>query len=312
MNKIVCGVDVSKDWLDAHVEPCGVASRFANDAGGIADLASFCAGHGTELVAMEASGSYERQAFLLLWQLGQPCAIANARNVRGFAESMGWLEKTDRIDAMAIARFALAKRLAPTPPPSLQSQRLQALVARLGQVVGDLTVNKQRRSSARDDWMRDSIDEAIAFLNRHKRALAAQIAAQIADDPLWAGLDRAIRSFKGLAGRSVGLILAQLPQIGLVSNKAIAKLAGLAPIANDSGKRQGAKHIRGGRAPVRSLLFLVAGIARKYDPDLAAFHEKLTAAGKPKMVVRVALARKLLVRLNARARIAREQLTNAT
>ena len=316
VNSIICGVDVSKNWLDAHVAAGpgerGEACRFANDADGIGALAAFCAGHGAELAVREASGGLERQAYLLLWQLGQPCALANARHVRAFAEAMGFAEKTDRIDAMVIARFALAKGIVAEPPPGPQSQRLQALVARLGQVIGDLTVNKQRRASARNAEMGDSLDELIAFLNRQKRSLTGEIASMIDDDPLWARLDQAIRSFKGLAGRSVGLLLAQLPQIGLVSNKAIAKLAGLAPIADDSGARHGQRHVRGGRAPVRSLLFLVADIARRYDPDLGAFHAKLSAAGKPKMVVRTALARKLLVRLNARARIARAEIINAT
>lgn len=252
-----------------------------------------------------------RLAFLLLWELGCACALANARAVRDFARAMGFLEKTDRIDAAVIARFAAARRLAAVPPPDGKSQRLQMLVVRLGQVISDLTVNKQRKSAARDQEMCASLDEIIAFLNAHKRRLSREIAALIDDDPLWASLGRAIRSFKGLADRSAGLILAQLPQIGLVSNKAIAKLAGLAPIADDSGKRQGPRSIRGGRAGVRSLLFLVADIARKYDADLASFRDKLIAAGKPKMVVRIALARKLLVRLNARTRIAREIFANA-
>ena len=169
MNRILCGVDVSKDWLDAHVEPGGVACRFANDADGIAGLAGWCAAQAVELVVMQATGGYERQAFLLLWQLGQACAVANARNVRNFAEAMGYLERTDRIDAAAIAHFALAKGIVAEPPPTPRSQRLQALVARLGQVVGDLSVNKQRRSAARDAEMRHSLDEIIALLNAHKR-----------------------------------------------------------------------------------------------------------------------------------------------
>lgn len=311
MIRIICGVDISKNWLDAHVEPCGAVARFANEVQGITELAAFCAGHGVELTVMEASGGYERQAFVLLWQLGQPCALANARNVRGFAEAMGFLEKTDRIDAMVIARFALAKGMVALPPPSLQSQRLQALVARLGQVTEDLTINKQRRGAARDAEMCDSLCEAIAFLNRQKRRLEGEIASMIDDDPLWASLDKAIRSFKGLAGRTVARLLAQLPELGLVSNKAIAKLAGLAPIADDSGKRQGNRRVRGGRAGPRSILFLVADIARRYDHDLALFHARLSTAGKPKMVIRIAVARKLLVRLNARTRIARENFAHA-
>lgn len=106
MNRIICGVDVSKQWLDAHVLPGGVAARFGNDGEGIADLFAFCRTHQVELVAMEASGGYEQMPFLLLWEMGQSCALANARQVRHLAEGLGFLEKTDRIDALIIARFA--------------------------------------------------------------------------------------------------------------------------------------------------------------------------------------------------------------
>ncbi|MBE7186324.1 MAG: IS110 family transposase [Methylobacterium mesophilicum] len=312
MTHSICGVDVSKDWLDAHVEPAGGCARFGNDAAGIADLAGFCRDRAVELVAMEASGGHERLTFLLLWEHGLPCGVVNARNVRHFAEAMGFLEKTDQIDACVIARFAAARKIAPTPPPSRSQQRLAALVARLRQVSGDLAVQKQRLSSARDGEIAESLDEVIALLKRQERRLTGEIASLIDDDPLWAKLDAAFRSIKGVAGRSVAMLVAQLPEIGLVSNKAVAKLAGLAPIADRSGKREGRRHIAGGRAGPRSILFLVARIAARYDPHLAAFHARLQAAGKEKMVVRIALARKLLVILNAKARDARSQFANAT
>jgi transposase len=310
--KIICGVDVSKQWLDAHVAPCGAAGRFANDAQGIAELAGFCQNHGTGLVVMEASGGYERLAFLLLWELGQPCARANARSVRRFAEAMGFLEKTDKIDAAMIAHYARTKELCPQAPPSSAQQRLQALVARLGQVTGDLTVNKQRRSAARDAETLASLDEIIALLKRQSRRLEGEIASLIDDDPLWAALDRAFRSLKGVASRAVARLMAELPEIGLVSNKAIAKLAGLAPIANDSGNRHGPRPVRGGRAGPRAILFLIARIVAQYNDHFKAFQQRLQNAGKPKMVIRIALARKLLVVLNAKARDARRELANAT
>jgi transposase len=184
-------------------------------------------------------------------------------------------------------------------------------VARLCQITDDLVVQKQRRSSAMNSEMVTSIDEVIALLKRQTRTLEGEIASLIDDDPLWARLDEALRT-KGVANRTVARLLAQLPEIGIYSNKAIAKLAGLAPLPDDSGTRIGKRHIRAGRAGVRSILFLVADIARRYDPSLAAFHQKLIIAGKEKMVVRIALARKLLVRLNARAREARESYALAT
>lgn len=312
MTRIICGVDVSKARLDACVAPQAAFESFDNDAEGIRALAGFCRREGARLVVMEATGGFERAPFLLLWEEGLECALANPREVRRYAEAMGVLEKTDRIDAALIARFAEARDLRPDPPPSPGQLRLKALVARLGQVTRDLTVNKQRRSCAHDAEMRDSIDALIAFLKRQARALEGEVAGMIGDDPLWARLDAALRAVKGVAGRTVARLMADLPEIGVYSNKAVAKLVGLAPIADDSGKRRGGRHIKGGRAQVRSILYLVADIARRFDKSLAAFHEKLSKAGKPKMVVRIALAHKLLVRLNAKARDARAQFQNAT
>ena len=313
MKKIICGVDVSKARLDACIMPGSMVGSFGNDAAGIAQLAAFCRAQTVELVVMEATGGYERRAFLLLWESGVPCAIANARQVRHYAEAMGVPEKTDKIDAGMIARFAQAKDLRPTPLPSQAQQRLKALVVRLRQVTDDLTVQKQRRASLLDNSeMLASIDEVIGLLKRQSRILEGEIGSMIDDDPVWAELAATFCSIKGVADRTVAWLMADLPEIGTYNNKAIAKLAGLAPIANDSGKRKGKRPVRGGRAGVRSILFLVAAIAARYDKSLAEFRARLVEAGKEKMVIRIALARKLLVRLNAKARDARAEYANAT
>ncbi|WP_284317213.1 transposase, partial [Labrys miyagiensis] len=251
------------------------------------------------------TGGYERAPFLLLWDMGLPCALANARSVRRFAEAMGALEKTDKIDAAMIRRYGEVKDMQPDQPPSPEQQSLSALVRRLSQVTGDLIVQKQRCSTTKDARALISLHELIALLKRQSRTLEGEIASMIDDDPLWAHLTKTFRSMKGVAGRTIARLMADLPEIGTYSNRAIAKLVGLAPIADDSGKRQGKRSIQGGRAPVRSILFLVADIARRYDDGLKAFHQRLKDAKKPKMVIRIALARKLLVKLNAKARDAR-------
>jgi transposase len=313
VKKTICGVDVSKAKLDVCIEPERRFSSFDNDTAGIAELAAFCRQNAAELVVMEASGGYERRAFVELWGHGISCALTNPRSVRRYAEAMGVLEKTDRIDASIIARFAGAKNLAPTPLPSQTQQRLKALVARLRQITGDLTVQKQRRSSMFDNVeMQASVDEVIALLKRQCRSLEGEIASMIDDDPLWAKLAETWREVKGIAGRTVARLHAELPEIGILSNKAIAKLAGLAPIADDSGKRKGKRSTRGGREGVRTILFLVAATAARYDENLRTFRDRLLKAGKEKMVVRIALARKLLVILNAKAREARMEYANAT
>lgn len=298
--QIICGVDVSKNWLDAFVAM--LHRRFANNEQGCRALAEFCREHAVELVVMEASGGLEQPAFLMLWKLGQPSALANARSVRRFAEAMGTLEKTDRIDAEMIARFAEAKRMAPTPPPSADQQRLSALATRLRQVTQDLGNQKRRLYSTREETARQSLIAAIAFFTAQARDLADEIATMIKADPLWSALESTIRSVKGAAGRTVAYLLADLPEIGTRPNRAITKLVGLAPLPDDSGERHGKRSIRGGRANIRSLLVLIADIVRKFDPSLADFRQRLLAKGMSKMQVRVALARKLLVRLNAKAR----------
>ncbi|AWI61450.1 transposase [Sinorhizobium fredii] len=151
----------------------------------------------------------------------------------------------------------------------------------------------------------------IALFERQRRRLEGEIASLIDDDPLWARLDAVFRSLKGVASRTVARLMAELPEIGLLSNKGIAKLAGLAPIADHSGRRQGRRSVRGGRTGPRAVLFLVASIVARYDPHMAAFQQRLQQAGKAKMVIRIALARKLLVILNAKARDARREFANA-
>lgn len=304
--QIICGVDVSKTWLDAFV--AGSHRRFANNEEGCRGLAEFCRERAAELLVMEASGGLEQPAFLMLWKLGQPSAIANARSVRRFAEAMGMLEKTDKIDAEMIARFAEAKRMAPTAPPSAEQQRLIALATRLRQVTQDLGNQKRRLFSSRDEMARQSLVAAIAFFKAQARDLAQEIATMIKADPLWSALEDTIRSVKGAAGRTVAYLLAELPEIGTLPNRAITKLVGLAPLPDDSGERKGKRSIRGGRANIRSLLVLIADLVRKFDPSLAAFRQRLLDKGLSKMEVRVALARKLLVRLNAKARETRAAL----
>jgi transposase len=309
---MICGVDISKDRLDCHLLATGEARSFDNDASGIAALTEWCRDAHVDLAAMEATGSYERLAFLLLSEAGIGCAMANAKAVRHFAQSMGLLEKNDRLDAAVIARFAQVKGLEPLPPPSLLQQQLTAFARRLSQLVGDLCVCKQRIATCHDPMARRSLVEQIAFLNVQIKTFQGEIIALIDDDPVWSHLDWTFRSVKGVADRTVTRLLADLPEIGLLPNKAIAKIVGLAPIADDSGKRSGHRRIAGGRASVRSILFLVADVARRFDASLQAFAQRLQKAGKPKMVIRIALAHKLLVRLNAKARDARIQLANAT
>lgn len=307
MTKIICGVDVSSEPLDARIGHDGAVLRVDNSAEGIAELAAHCCAHQVALVVMEATGGYERLAFTLLWAKGVPCAIVNPRAVRRFAEAMGFLEKTDRIDAGLIAWYGAVKRVTPCAPTAENQRRLRALASRLRQLTALKLRQTNQRRLVEEPVVLASIDEILALARRQIRDIATEIAALIDADPLWRALDAAFREIKGVSDRTVATLMAEFAEIGTLSNKAAGKLAGLAPLAKDSGKRAGKRSVRGGRSPIRAILFVVAEIVRRHDPDFADFHRRLNNAGKPKKVIRVAIARKLLVRLNAKARHARNQ-----
>ena len=297
-------------FLDARIGPAGARLRVEQTIEGIGVLAAFCREHQVELVAMEATGGYERLPFLLLWQAGIPCALANPRSVRRCAEGMGVPEKTDEIDAGMIAWYAEVKRLVAQEPPSEMQAQLAALVRRLGQLTALKVSQANQRRLQTDSVVLASIDAVLAMLAGQIRDFEARIAALIEADPLWRALDAGFRQVKGVADRTVARLMADLPEIGTLSGKAVAKLAGLAPIAKDSGKVKGRRSLRGGRASVRTILFVIAELVRRHNPHFADLHRRLSEAGKPKKVVRAALARKLLVQLNAKARDTRRQIAS--
>jgi transposase len=304
-------VDVSSETLDAVIGRDGAEARVPMTPEGVAELAAFCREHRVTLVVMEATGGYEKLVHALLWSHGIPAAIVNPRAVRQFAEAMGFLEKTDRIDAGVIAWYAEVKRIVAQEPASAAQERLKALVTRLRQLTELRAMQSNQRRLVTDASVKKLFEDLIGGINRQIRDLELQIAALIEADPLWRALDTCFRSIKGVADRTVSRLMAEMPEIGTLSNKAVAKLAGLAPLAKDSGKSKGKRAIRGGRANLRSILFTVAEVVRRCNAAFAALHKRLTEAGKPKKVIRIALARKLLVQLNAKARDVRTELAMA-
>lgn len=307
MAKIICGVDVSSKFLDVFLNEH--FHHFPNTVAGIANLLALCQQHHVDLVAVEASGGYERRMYRQMWAAGLPVAICNARAVRDFAKSMGRLEKTDPIDAAVIAEYAAAnKKLVAHAPQSGEHEQLRALVTRLRQLTEVRATQRQQQPLITDPVVRETFTRLLALLTSQIRQLQERIAQLIDADPLWQNLDRAFRSIKGVADRTVACLMAELPEIGTLSHKAVSKLVGLAPLADDSGQRRGHRRIRGGRSTVRHLLFIIAIVVRRHNPDFAAFSQRLADAGKAKKVIVIALAHKLLIRLNAKARDARRQL----
>jgi transposase len=312
VTRIICGVDISSTLLAARVGNDGAAATFANTSDGIAELAAFCQSHAVELVAMEATGGYEQRVFAQLSEHGVPVAVLNPRAVRQFAQSMGALEKTDAIDAGMIAWYAETKKSQPLCLAPTTQFELRARVTRLRQLTEVRTAQSNQQRLVTNTAVRKGFSAMLKFLAQQIQELEQAIAALIGADPLWRELNLAFRTIKGVADRTVSRLMAEMPEIGTLSNKTISKLAGLAPLANDSGKRQGRRAVRGGRSAVREILFIVGSVVARYEPDFIAFQKRLRAAGKPPKVVRIAVAHKLLVRLNAKARQVRQQIAILT
>lgn len=305
---MICGVDVSLKTLDARIGHDGPSRSFNNDSKGIAKLAQFCREHKASLVAMEATGGYEKKPFALLWAGGIEVTLANPRAVRDFAKAMGLLEKTDKIDAGIIAWYAKTKGCVALKPSSAQQQQLKALVVRLRQLTEMKSAQGNQRRLVEDKLVLKSFRQILKLLQQQISELADKIAQLIAADPLWKELGQRFRTIKGVADRTVARLMAEMPEIGVLSNKRIAKLAGLAPLAHDSGQHKGKRTVRGGRRSIRDILFVIAGGVARQNPDFGAFQKRLTEAGKAKKVIRIALAHKLLVRLNAKAREVRQSM----
>jgi transposase len=301
VTRIICGVDIASATLAARIGRDGAASTFANTQQGIAELATFCESHGVELVAMEATGGYEQRAFTQLSQHGLLVAVVNPRFVRQFAQSMGLLEKTDAIDSGVIAWYAETKKSQPLCLAPKAQLELRARVTRLRQLTEMRTVQLNQQRLVIDPAIQRSFRKVLLFLAKEIKELEVAVAELIESDPLWRDLDQAFRTIKGVADRTVARIMAEMPEIGTLSNKTISKLAGVAPLANDSGKHQGKRVVRGGRSGVREILYIVGCVVARHEPDFIAFQQRLREAGKPPKVVRIAVAHKLLVRLNAKA-----------
>jgi transposase len=312
VTRIICGVDVASKSLEARIGQQGAAGSFPNNPEGIAALGAFCQTYQADLVAMEATGGYEQQAFAQLSEQGLPVAILNPRAVRQFAQSMGSLEKTDSIDAGMIAWYAEVKKSPPVCLAPQSQQHLRALVTRLRQLTDIRTAQRNQQRLVTDRAVQASFAKLLALVGRQIRDLEQRIARLIEQDPLWRELNQAFRTIKGVADRTVARLMAEMPEIGMLSNKTISKLAGVAPLAHDSGKHQGKRLVRGGRPSVRHILFIVASVVGRHEPDFIAFRQRLSATGKPPKVVRIALAHKLLIRLNAKARQVRQQLATVS
>ena len=254
------------------------------------------------LVVMEATGGLERPAARLLGAAGIAVAVVNPRHTRQFAKGLGWLAKTDRLDALMLARYGTLARPIARAPLDVAQARLQALVLRRRQLAQEINAEGNRLRRATEPVIRDSLSAHLAWLKAELAALDAHIAAALAARPEDVERAAILASVPGVGPVATSALLALLPELGRRDGKAIAALAGLAPIAQDSGKRRGQRGIEGGRAVVRCVLYMATLVASRHNPAIRAFYQRLVAAGKAKKLALVAAMRKLLVILNAMLR----------
>jgi transposase len=292
------GIDVSKDHLDVHVRPQGDAWRLANDDEGVAELLRRLAALAPARVVLEATGGYQNAPVAALAAAGLPVVVVNPRQARRFAEAVGRLAKTDRIDAATLAHFAEAVPAEPRPLPDAAAQVLRGLLARRRQVLQMRLAEQQRLPNAAGRT-RPAIARHLKFPDRELRRLDDDLGAAVQASPAWRERDELLQSVPGVGPQVSRVLLAELPELGRLPARPLAALAGLAPYARDSGRAQGKRRIFGGRSVVRSALYMAALVAVRFNAPLRRCYQALLARGKAKKVALVAVARRLLVILNA-------------
>lgn len=297
--KDTIGVDVSKDMLDAFALSGAVHRSFANDQRGIADLARWIVRLGQPLVVFEATGAYHRQLEVALGARALPFCKVNPRQSRRFAEATGRLAKTDRTDAATLARMGAALDLSAQLPKSGILYDLKDLLVARRALVKDLAVTKTRGRTARLPVVRSQIAARIKLFNAQIADLDRLILDMIADDPDLAFRMAILTSIPGIAEITAFTMLIEMPELGTLSGKEAASLAGLAPVSRQSGKWQGKERIRGGRGELRRALYMPALVAMRFNHDLSTKAAALAKQGKPAKLVITAIMRKIIVLANA-------------
>lgn len=298
MSDVFIGLDVSKDQLDLGQWPDRRTWQVPNTSTGIAELTAQLSALAPACIVLEASGGYEQEAAATLATAGLPVAVVNPRQVRDFAKATGQLAKTDRLDALILARFAEAVRPEVRPLPDAAAAEFRTLLVRRTQVVGMITAEKNRLTTA-GPAVREQIKAHITWLEGQRDELDRELRTRLKASPVWRERDQVLRSVKGIGPVASLTLLAALPELGTLSRKEIAALAGLAPVARDSGAFRGKRTIYGGRAKVRQGLYMATVSATRHNPVIHAFYERLIAKGKPPKVALTACMHKLLLICNA-------------
>lgn len=295
---IFVGIDVAQADLEIALRPSAEGWTVANDELGIAALVARLQAVQPALIVLEATGGLEVAVTSALAATGLPVVVVNPRQARDFAKATGQLAKTDALDARALAHFAEAVRPTPRPLPDAQTQALSAQLTRRRQLVEMLTAEKNRLARAPRP-IRADIQAHITWLERRLADLNTDIGSAIRASPLWREHDDLLQSMPGVGPVLSRTLLADLPELGTLSRQEIAALVGVAPLNRDSGTLRGKRTVWGGRAVVRSVLYMGTLVAVRHNPVLKTFYQRLCTAGKAPKVALTACMRKLLTILNA-------------
>ncbi|MGY2896791.1 IS110 family RNA-guided transposase [Deinococcus sp. UYEF24] len=296
------GIDVSKARLDVAVLPSGEIFAVDNTAPGITELMIRLSEVQPRLVVLEATGGLEQAAMLTLHDAGLPVTVLNPRQVRHFSRALGKHAKTDRMDAVLLAKFAQTLQPEAHVPSDASHRALEALLARRRQVVDLLTMERNRLHSSRDPYVQRDVQEVITYLEGRRTQLDQALQDAVQHDPQLQATYALLTSAPGVGPVMAVTLLAQLPELGSLSRQKVASLVGVAPLNWDSGKSRGHRSIWGGRAEVRQVLYMSAVSAVRWNPTLKAVFDQLIQRGKPTKVALVACMRRLLVTLNAMVR----------
>jgi transposase len=294
------GVDIAKDKFDVHVRPLSLRFTFSNDADGFTQFVDELRLHpGLQMVVIEASGGYERSLVSHLIEAGIPASVVNPRQVRDFAKGLGLRAKTDTIDAAVLAHFAEIIKTRPATKTPEDQQQLQDLVTRRRQIIQLRTMEQNRQHTTHGRLPCKTIAQTLKLFNKQLAEIELAITKLFTSNDDWKTKTNILSSVPGVGDKTAQQLLAEMPELGKTNRAEAAALAGLAPYNHDSGKLKGRRCISGGRADVRSALYMAALTARRCNPVFTTFAERLKAAGKPYMIVQVACMRKLLVILNS-------------
>jgi transposase len=298
---MVIGIDVAKAELVSCLRPSGEMWTSPNDEPGVRALVQRLTTLAPALIVLEATGGYEVVCVAALAAANLPVVVVNPRQVRDFAKATGQLAKTDRIDAAILALFAERVQPAVRVIPDPAAREFEALLTRRRQLLEmrQAEANRLGLVLGRHQYgVRKSLKKHLAFLDRELRMTDSDLDGMVRQSPVWRERDDLLQSVPGIGPIVARTLIAELPELGQLNRRAIAKLVGVAPLNHDSGQWRGHRSVHGGRKTVRAVLYMAALVATRHNAVLKTFYHRLLALGKPKKVALVACMRKLLTILN--------------